>query len=484
MNKKIPLSALLVALSGAGVCRAGLFPDHAFTDDARGTTSVPFLKAPASARLSALGFGGAALSAPDALFLNPAGAVYLPQGASSALLGYESLLEGSGRTALAGFKGLAGGVAGVGALYRYETGLKKYDIYGEPGDGFEAYDAAFIGFYGARFSRVAAGAALKYIRSKLADRSAGAAALDLGVVIKSGERSGTDVAFYARNFGPAQKLGSEPAPLPFELGGGLNWRLIPQLNFFIDARLPADHSPYLIIAGEYGIPFAPQPKASAEKPGGAADRPGLFLRGGMNFKNKEDLGLMGAFSAGFGLKIGRTGFDYAFVPYGDLGVTHRLTLGYGFGSGGAAAPVSAAAVEVPARAEKLSLAVAAFDPGDGVPASLARQVSDLLEAELIKTGAFKLVERTKLDFILAEKKLDYAGLSSKEGAAVLARLVGARAALFGAVSKHEKGHLITVKLVDAETGEILAAENRTVKEDYLFKQAARELAASLALTPP
>ena len=145
------VSVLLFALSGAGVCRAGMFPPHSFTDDARGTTAVPFLKSPASARLAALGFGGAALRAPDAMFLNPAGAAYLPQGGSSVLLGYESLLEGSGRTAVAGFKGLARGAAGLGALYRYETGLKKYDIYGEIGDGFEAYDAAFIGFYGASF---------------------------------------------------------------------------------------------------------------------------------------------------------------------------------------------------------------------------------------------------------------------------------------------------------------------------------------------
>lgn len=502
MNKKIPFFVLLFALPGAGVCRAGVFPPHAFTDDARGTTSVPFLKSPASARLSALGFGGAALMAPDAFFLNPAGAAYLPQGASSVLLGYESLLEGSGRTAIAGFKGLARGTVGLGALYRYDTDLKRYDIYGEAGGDFTAYDAAFIGSYGARFSRIDAGLAVKYIRSKLDNRSAGAAAVDLGMIIKGGDVSGTDIAFYARNFGASQKLGSESAPLPFELGGGLNWRLVPQLNFFIDARLPADHSPYLIIAGEYGIPFAAEPKASAEKSGDGVGRSGLFLRGGMNFKNKDDLGLLGAFSAGFGVKFGKAGFDYAFVPYGDLGVTHRLTLGWGFGSvgetaaavstrgsilgkgGRGAAPAAAGAGggEVPARTKKLSLAVAAFDPGDGVPESLARQVSDLLEAELLKTGAFKLVERTKLEFILAEKKMDYAGLSSKEGAAGLASLVGARAALFGGVSKDEKGYLITVKLVNAETGEIMAAESRTVKEDYLFKQAARDLAASLALT--
>ncbi len=418
--------------------------------------------------------------APDAFFCNPAGTAYLSRGASSVLLGYESLLEGAGRTAIAGLKGLSHGTAGLGALYRYESGLEKYDIYGDSAGGFEAYDAAFIGSYGARFESLDAGLAVKYIRSKLYDRSAGSAALDLGVIIKGVENGGTDLAFFARNFGQTLKLGSESAPLPFEFGGALNWRLIPRLNFFIDGHLPSDHSPYVITAGEYAIPFAAAPKVSAVTHGSGAVRSGLFLRGGMNFKNKEDLGWMGAFSAGFGVKFWETSFDYAFVPYGDLGVTHRLTLGWGFGTGtSAAAPVDPQG-RFNARVEKLSLAVAAFEPGDGVSETLARQVSDMLEAELVKTGVFRLVERTEMNFILAEKKIGYSGLSQKEEAAGLARLVGARAAVFGGVSKGEQGYLITLSMVDSETGKILASDGRVVEEYYLFKPAARDLALKLS----
>jgi len=477
-KKALPLF-LLFAFSGAGVARAGLFPARSFTDDARGTTAASFLKSPASARLSALGFGAAALMAPDAFFYNPAGTAYIPRGASSVLLGYESLLEGSGRTAVAGLKGLAHGTVGLGALYRYETDLKKYDIYGESSGNFEAYDAAFIGSYAARLESLDLGLAVKYIRSKLYDRSAGAAALDAGVVIKGSARSGTDLAFFARNFGPRQKLGSESAPLPFEFGGGLNWRLIPKLGFFIDGRLPVDHSAYLILGGELAIPFASAPEASGAGSDHPAPRSGLFLRSGLNFKNNDDLGLLGAFSAGFGVKLSGAVFDYAFVPYGDLGVTHRFTLGWGFGAS-VSTPSAAGVPGFTSRKEKLSVAVALFTPGEGVSESLARQVSDLLEAELIKTDVFSVVERTKMDFILAEKKVDYSGLSPKEGAESLARLVGARAALFGGVDKGEAGYLITLNLADSVTGELLAADSILVEQDYLLKQAARELAASLA----
>ena len=310
-------SYAFVALFCAGVCNAGLFPADAFSDSARGTTAAAFLKSPASARLAALGSGGGALRAPDAVFCNPAGSAYLPRGSSVFLLGYESLLEGSGRTAFAGLKSLGNGVLGIGALYRYETGLEKYDSLGAAAGGFSAYDAALIGSYGTRFEWGDAGLAFKYIRSKLYDRSAGTAALDLGVLIKDRKNSAVEFALFARNFGLPLKLGSVSAPLPFELGGALSLRYARQFSLFVDGRAPADHSPYLILAGEYGFLFA-----------GSS---GLFLRAGVNFKNYDDLGLMGACSGGFGVKLGGTGFDYAFVPYGDLGVTHRFTLGWSFG---------------------------------------------------------------------------------------------------------------------------------------------------------
>ena len=75
--------------------------------------------------------------------------------------------------------------------------------------------------------------------------------------------------------------------------------------------------------------------------------------------------------------------------------------------------------------------LATFEPGEGVSESMARQVSDMLEAEFAKMGSFRLVERTKTDFITAEKKFSYAGLPRQEAAGQLARVLGAGAVVFG-----------------------------------------------------
>lgn len=304
----------LCILLDAASCPAGVFPPRPFSDDAAGAVSAVFLKIPPSARFQALAGAGLALYAPDAFFFNPAGTAYLASGRSAVLLGYESLLESSGRSSLAFLKGLDRGVLGFGLLYRGEAGLEKYDALGAARGSFQAYDAALAGSYALRLDRMDLGAVLKAVHSRLGPASAGSLALDAGAVFRGKAGTFTDFALTARNLGFPMKLGSRADPLPFELAGAMHWRYAPELSVLAEGRLPVDHSPYVILAGEYGLAL-----------GGAT---ALALRAGISFKNYDELGLAGAFASGFGLKSGDWAFDYAFVPYGDLGVTHRLTLGW------------------------------------------------------------------------------------------------------------------------------------------------------------
>ena len=457
------LQALLFA-AALGIPRAhgGFFPDSAFTDDARGLTAAQFLKVPPSARFSALGGCGLTLRGPDSFFLNPAGAAAIAPGAGAVSASYEALLGGASRTGLVLSRSSSAGVLSAGLLYNDASPGEKLDgAGGGSGAEFTAYDAAAGAGWARSFGWGDLGVNLKYIKSRLAEASVASAALDAGFIIRELAPSRTELALALRNFGPPLKLGSEKAPLPSELAGGLRWKYSPLVNILFEGRLPSDHSPFLAFAGEWLLPYA-------------ADS-GLALRAGFNFRNYSDHGFMGTFSGGFGLKFGGLTLDYAFAPYGDLGAAHRMTAGWAWGgTGEASAPRTAA---LPRSA---ALAVAPFSEEDGVTETEAAVVRNLLEAELAKAGRFRPVERNKLDFILAEKRLAYAGLTEEKSAAELGRLSAAQLAVFGSVGRNKDGYVITVKVVDVSSGEILRSETAGAAEDYLFRDAARRLAAALS----
>ena len=453
---------MLVLALCAGRAHGGFFPKNAFTDDARGLTGAQFLKVPPSARFAALAGSGLTLGAADSFFLNPAGTA--AAGRSSAL-SYEALLESSARTALVFTAPSGRGAFSAGLIYNdLSPGLEKLDgAGGGSGDVIAAYDAALGAGWARRSGWLDYGFVLKYIKSRLDSAAGSSVALDAGLVFREAPPSKTELGLALRNFGPPIKLGLEAAPLPFELGGSIKWKYTPDFNILIEGRLPSDHSPYLAFAGEWFLPYSA--------------RSGLFLRSGLNFRNYDDHGFMGAFAGGFGLKFGGASVDYAFTPYGELGAAHRMTAGLAWGGGAAQAVPAAAAPELPAKA---LLAVAEFSEEAGVTETEAAVVRNLLEAELGKTGRFRLVERAKLAFILEENKLLYSGLTEEKSSAELARVSGAEMAVSGSVSRNKKGYSITVRLVDASSSVILRTETADAAEDFLFRDAARRLAAALS----
>lgn len=456
--KSFPALLLALALC-AGRAGAKVFPENAFSDDARGLTGAQFLKVPPSARFAALSGAGLTLYGAESYFLNPAGAWVR---SDTALVSYEALLEGSYRTGLVLSRPAGQGAYSVGLLYNNSTpGLVALDgAGGSSGEQITAYDAAFGLGWARRYGRLDLGLAVKHLRSKLAEASGSSFALDAGLIFREAPPSRTEMSLALRNFGPPLKLGARSAPLPFELGAGLKWKYNPNFNLLMEGRLPSDHAPYPAFAGEWFVPFS--------------EASGFFLRSGFNFKNFEDLGVLGAFAGGFGLKLGGLTFDYAFSPYGDLGAAHRMTAGLAWGGAPDRAPAPSA---LPAKA---GLAVAPFSNGPGVTETEAAVVRNLVEAELVRTGRFTVLERSKLDFILSEKKLAYSGLSEERTAAELGRLTGAQLAVFGTVTKDRLGYRITVSLADAVSAAVLRAETVPVAEDYLFREAARRLAAALA----
>ena len=68
---------------------------------------------------------------------------------------------------------------------------------------------------------------------------------------------------------------------------------------------------------------------------------------------------------------------------------------------------------------------------------VGRELSDMLSNELLGTGAFKVVERKKLDAVLTEQDLGASGRVAKSSAAKMGKVTGAQYLITGSVSNFE-----------------------------------------------
>jgi len=130
----------------------------------------------------------------------------------------------------------------------------------------------------------------------------------------------------------------------------------------------------------------------------------------------------------------------------------------------------------PTVGPRLRVAVVEFENKTTYGQRLGTAAADILVTELSRTDRFILIERAKLDRLLAEQKLGVTGVVDPDTAAKMGRVLGAAAIVTGAVSQfgvHSEGSdmLITeskkqiaectvdVRVVNVETSQILYAES-------------------------
>lgn len=71
-------------------------------------------------------------------------------------------------------------------------------------------------------------------------------------------------------------------------------------------------------------------------------------------------------------------------------------------------------------------------------ADVGRELGGMLANELVSTGAFKVVERQKLDSVLGEQDLGASGRVSKSSAAKMGKVTGAQYLITGKVAAYEE----------------------------------------------
>jgi hypothetical protein len=206
------------------------------------------------------------------------------------------------------------GVIGIGVQYINYGSIKESDINGIIGGSYSPTDMSATVSYGSKVSDdVSLGIGVKYISSKIKE-SGTAIAGDVGMLYKPID-SGMSIGLAIQNVGSKMKYVEESDNLPMTIRVGGGYNIQPEWLVGLD----------ITAVNDSGIGIG----AGTEYKYDAGEGTTLIGRAGYNTKTKDIGGLKGI-SIGAGLDYKGYGLDYAFVPFGDLGDTHRVALNIKF----------------------------------------------------------------------------------------------------------------------------------------------------------
>lgn len=273
-------------------------------------TGAAFLKIGAGARPAALGGNYVGLANDvNAVNWNPGGLGFLPEKELTAM--YASWLADMNYEFAGYAQPLSNGLAIGGSLIMLQSGeLEKRSDSREKLGTFSAVDTCGTLAIAKKVQdTVSVGGSLKVISQKIDDESAAGIAVDLGALVKTG-MANLNVGIAVRNLGPQLKFISAGYDLPLTLAAGINYSL-PKINLTSDINY-YDAKVTIGVGMEYKLIKA------------------LALDLGYKAGKDNKLGGLSGLSAGLGFKINKINLTYAWVPYGELNDTHRISLGVKF----------------------------------------------------------------------------------------------------------------------------------------------------------
>lgn len=287
-----------------------IMADNSDIHENAGTRALTFLKIGVGAK--AIGMGEAQVAATDDLyasFWNPAGLINLKR-PQLALMHNEWIAEINQE-----FVGMAFPV-GKSNTVGFSTNFLSFgDIQGRDQNGdlteiFRPYDIAMILSYARGVGQsLALGVNVKYIREQISNENGSGIAFDFGGMYAL---TNIPVSFgiNAQNVGPRVKYVEDSFQLPFVLRIGTAYRFFEDNAILtMDFIRPTDNDNAIALGLGYTIANI------------------LQIRSGYKYQlGGNDLGAISGLTGGFGLSILRFQIDYALVSFGDLGLTHRLSL--------------------------------------------------------------------------------------------------------------------------------------------------------------
>ncbi|HTB34492.1 MAG TPA: PorV/PorQ family protein [bacterium] len=277
-----------------------------------------------------VGMGGAYVavaSGADSLLWNPAGLNQLRDWQLG--LGQLNYVQGTTDDYLQLARPIYGlGAWGLGATY-FDSGTQQYyDVSGNNMGSFSDWDfSAQLALAVQLPDDLSLGLTYKILRESYAYQNAMGSAFDLGLQWRH-ILPALDMGFTAQNLGTPMALGSTYSPLPETLKLGLALHLGPNVLLAADEDFEPWTAPNSNHFWGESINLV-HVGAEANLPVGSWTVTGRagYIWG----PSQMALGGITGLSVGGGVTLGDWQVDYAWVPMGDLGQTHRLSLTYSVG---------------------------------------------------------------------------------------------------------------------------------------------------------
>ncbi len=133
----------------------------------------------------------------------------------------------------------------------------------------------------------------------------------------------------------------------------------------------------------------------------------------------------------------------------------------------------------PLPAGPVTIAVTDLKP-EGVGASDAAILSEVLRGELVKSGAVRVVEKANMEKILAEQAFQQTGCTTQECAVKLGKLLNVRRMVVGTFGKLLGDYVVNVRVVDVETGAAAYADEARGSSSKEIQTSVREMAGRMA----
>ncbi|MBI5246270.1 MAG: hypothetical protein HY923_03750 [Elusimicrobia bacterium] len=113
------------------------------------------------------------------------------------------------------------------------------------------------------------------------------------------------------------------------------------------------------------------------------------------------------------------------------------------------------------------VAVLPLEPGPGGQKADGWILSERLLTQLVRAGGIQAVERTLLDRVMSEHRLGRTGALDANGMKSLGRLMAVDAIVTGSFTIMDGQAVVTARLIDIQTGLIVAAEEQEIKRDWV-----------------